>query len=196
MLKRYIITGAPGTGKTTLINALRSYGYSCFSEISRQVITQQQSLNTNKTPWGDLTGFADLVYKQTLSELQIPLQNTTFVDRGLPDLIAYLTAQSNPIPSYLLDFPFKTYYESTIFLTTPWKEIYCNDPQRPQSFQEAMRLHQYLIQAYQNLNFDIVLIPKTTLTKRVDFIRSFIESKKVYSQLIYGSFTSIIDVKD
>ena len=32
-----VITGGPGTGKTTIIDALIEQGYSCFPEISRQI---------------------------------------------------------------------------------------------------------------------------------------------------------------
>lgn len=174
MPKRYIITGAPGTGKTSLIQALQANGYQCFPEISRKIILEQQQIKSNKTPWGDLPCFATLVYQQTIKELQLPIKKNTFVDRGLPDIIAYLKAKSHPIPEYLLDFPFKTHYASTAFLMPLWEEIYINDPQRPQSYQEALHIHQCLIQVYQSLNFTIEIVPKTTLTKRVDFIQSFI----------------------
>ena len=33
-----VITGGPGTGKTTIINGLLEKGYTCFPEISREII--------------------------------------------------------------------------------------------------------------------------------------------------------------
>jgi len=39
--QKYIITGAPGTGKTAIINALKKEGHSCAEEISRTIITQE-----------------------------------------------------------------------------------------------------------------------------------------------------------
>jgi len=40
MNQKYIITGAPGTGKTAIINALMQKGYSCAEEISREIIAK------------------------------------------------------------------------------------------------------------------------------------------------------------
>ena len=41
-LKKIVITGAPSSGKTTLVNQLKHLGYYCFPEISRHVTKQAQ----------------------------------------------------------------------------------------------------------------------------------------------------------
>ena len=35
--KKIVITGGPGTGKTSIINDLKNRGYTCLDEISRQI---------------------------------------------------------------------------------------------------------------------------------------------------------------
>ena len=40
--KRIVITGGPGTGKTTIINSLIESGYSCMEEVSRQITLEAQ----------------------------------------------------------------------------------------------------------------------------------------------------------
>lgn len=40
--RKIALIGGPSTGKTTLINALRSDGYYCMEEISRQVTIDAQ----------------------------------------------------------------------------------------------------------------------------------------------------------
>ena len=86
--KKHIITGAPGTGKTTLINLLKST-ILCMDEVSRKVIIEEQKNNRNGMPWGDINRFTDLVFKLTNQELLN--SHAQVCDRSLLDLEAYLT---------------------------------------------------------------------------------------------------------
>ena len=40
MEKKIVITGAPGTGKTSIIAQLKKLRHSCSEEISREIITE------------------------------------------------------------------------------------------------------------------------------------------------------------
>ena len=40
-MKKFVITGAPGTGKTSILNHLKTKGYNCIDEISREIISEQ-----------------------------------------------------------------------------------------------------------------------------------------------------------
>ena len=44
MPKKIVLIGGPATGKTTLINALKTQGYYCMDEISRQVTLDAQKM--------------------------------------------------------------------------------------------------------------------------------------------------------
>ncbi|CAM1343183.1 AAA family ATPase [Tenacibaculum amylolyticum] len=169
-MKRYIITGAPSTGKTTLINALEQNGHIVFEEVSRKVIRVQQQTNGNKTPWEDVTGFTKLVYQQTLKNLETPIKQHAFVDRGLADNIAYLQLKQQPIANCFLQFNYQKPYHNTVFFCPLWKEIYIQDPQRLQSFEEVQQLERLLLNTYKELGFTIVFVPKTTVEQRLDFI--------------------------
>ena len=54
---RYIITGAPGAGKTTILKALHARGYAVVDEAATDIILREQSLG-NQEPWRD-PGFID-----------------------------------------------------------------------------------------------------------------------------------------
>ncbi len=186
MLKRYIITGAPGTGKTSLINALRDQGMCCFEEVSRRIIIQQQQHQGNKTPWQDVSGFTSLVYQKTVQELKTPLITDAFVDRGLADNMAYLKLKEQPVHSMFKQFNYHKYYHKMVFMLPPWEAIYKEDPQRLQSFKEAQALHLLLQQEYRALGFMVKMIPKTTINNRLNFMISIIKKIPLSSHPISG----------
>ncbi len=55
-----IISGGPGAGKTTLINALSAQGYMTFAEGSRTLIEEQSVRANGILPWTNLPAFAEL----------------------------------------------------------------------------------------------------------------------------------------
>lgn len=161
--KKYIITGAPGTGKTTLINLLKDK-VPCMDEVSRRVIIDEQKNNRNGMPWEDIHRFTDLVFELTTKELLN--SNTLICDRSLLDLEAYLTVANKPIPNYLRNFPYKKNYHTTVFFAPTWFEIYCQDAQRLQEFEYCLTLEKALLEQYTKKGFEIIMLPKTSVTTR------------------------------
>ena len=49
----YVITGGPGTGKTSLIEELKTVGYQTVKEVARDIIKEQQLQGGNALPWKD-----------------------------------------------------------------------------------------------------------------------------------------------
>jgi predicted ATPase len=58
-VRRYIVTGAPGAGKTALLAALRGRGYPVVDEAATDVIAREQARGRAE-PWHD-AGFLDAV---------------------------------------------------------------------------------------------------------------------------------------
>lgn len=52
MLQRYIVTGAPGTGKTALVRRLQEQGWAVVDEAATDVIAREQAQG-NAEPWND-----------------------------------------------------------------------------------------------------------------------------------------------
>ena len=169
--KKYIITGAPGTGKTTTINLLKNT-ISCMDEVARKVILDEQKNNSNGVPWEDINRFSDLVFNVTSKELLI--SDALICDRSLLDLEAYLALENKTIPNYLQRFPYQDTYHNTVFFAPTWFDIYCQDGQRLQEFDYCLKLEKVLLEQYKNKGFNIVILPKYSVEKRTKLILKYI----------------------
>lgn len=174
-IKRVILTGAPSTGKTSVLNYFKQLGYPVYSEIAREVIKKSLANNSNKVPWIDLVGFSNEVAHLQLKQHNLPTSPLNFFDRGLPDVIAYLNNSnietSQLIKSYLDDIN----YHPKVFLFPYWEEIYFNDEERKESFNEAIKIENHIINTYNNLNYSIIKVPKLPINERCDFILKSLE---------------------
>ncbi len=61
MNQKFIITGAPGTGKTSIINELKKRGFSISKEISREIIADELKQGGDVLPWKNLKAFSERV---------------------------------------------------------------------------------------------------------------------------------------
>jgi len=167
--KKFIISGPPGSGKSTLISALEATGIECLKEVSRDVIIAEQNSGSDGMPWKNMERFARLVFDETLIRFQ-KQPKSLICDRSLIDTMAYLEFANKPIFEELKNFDFTPYYHQTVFFALPWSQIYVKDPQRPEPFEYQWSLSNKLIAYYKNHNFNIVYLPFTSITSRVDFI--------------------------
>ena len=91
--RKIALIGGPSTGKTTLINALKSSGYYCMEEISRQVTIDAQDNGIDQLFLKDPLLFSQqllLGRQNQFTQANDLKQDLVFFDRGLPDVIAYL----------------------------------------------------------------------------------------------------------
>ena len=57
-----------------------------------------------------------------------------------------------------------------VFIAEPWREIYKNDKQRYESFNELVEISKHIKKTYKGLGYDLFIIPNDSVTKRVDYI--------------------------
>ncbi|SEM56285.1 Predicted ATPase [bacterium A37T11] len=174
-----IITGGPGMGKTSIVGKLSEIGYFCVKESGRHIIQEQLKKGGTSLPWADKNGFADEMLKMGKRDYKnaLCLNSLVFFDRAIPDVIGYLKLCHLPIHKNVRRSARCNRYYNTVFITPPWEEIYLNDAERKQSFEEAIATYEMMFQVYTDLNYAVVEIPRTTVEKRIDFIFRILKEK-------------------
>lgn len=172
MPQKIVLTGAPGTGKSTIINLLNAKGYFCQEEISREIIKEAERMGSKKLFLSQPILFSKVVLGKRIIQYQQAtnsLKNSCFFDRGIPDITAYLN--NNRIP-YEETFKQSTkkYTYDTVFIFPPWEQIYTTDSERFETFEEAKQLHFAILEEYRKTHQNIILVPFGTPKERVDFI--------------------------
>tara|TARA_R110001583_G_scaffold25760_9_gene93141 strand:+ start:9309 stop:9854 length:546 start_codon:yes stop_codon:yes gene_type:complete len=171
---RYIITGGPGSGKSSLLSALVDKSYQGFEEISRVIIREQHEIGGDMVPWLNLAAFAELCYERMSTQLDLcDSACTCFYDRGLPDIIAYVRRGGLEVPTKY--FEKAKSYNKTVFIAPAWQEIFVNDSERPESFEDAVEINRFLKSTYQELGFNVVELPRVSIEERVAFIEDILE---------------------
>jgi predicted ATPase len=173
--QRFVIAGGPGSGKSTLLHALAAAGEICYEEASRTLIREQLACKGALLPWGDLWGFA----QECGTRMQAQLADSTrhgrcFFDRGLPDLIGYLSHGGRSAPDAWRAA--SRDYAPTVFFAPPWREIYVNDTERPQTFEEAQELSAHIRQAYLDCGFRLVELVTSPVPDRLGQVLGCLEA--------------------
>ncbi len=177
--RRIVITGGPGTGKSSIIDELKQRGHICFEEISRQV-----TLEARKNGVEQLFLSQPLLFSQLLLEGRSDQfieadqhDNTTvFMDRGVPDVLAYMDFFGSDYPDDFLSVCEKNTYD-VVFILAPWQEIFKCDSVRYETFEQSQLIHERLINTYKQFNYHLIDIPFDTVEKRVDFIIDSLNSQ-------------------
>jgi len=173
-----VISGGPGSGKSTLIDALEDQGFERSIEAGRAIIQHQAEIGGTALPWADRALFAELMLSWEMRSYDLAIEQTgpVFFDRGVPDVIGYLTLCGLPVPEHIRRAASMIQYNRTVFLAPPWEAIFTHDSERKQDFDEALRTFKAMEEIYRRLGYEIALLPKSTVQERVNFIRKTLPS--------------------
>lgn len=176
---KYILTGGPGTGKTTILQELRRKGYSVVSEVARQIIFEEQEKEKGILPWTDLALFQDLVIERQLrsEEEATNYQNKKiFLDRSLVDGIAFAEIGKITIKKDLSNLIEQADYKRVFYLEQ--LPFYSQDKERKEDPELAKRIHEQLYRVYDRLGFDIVTVPAVSVEERIKLILNETNAEK------------------
>lgn len=171
---RYVITGGPGVGKTALINELERYGFQIVHEEARSIIKRQVKTGGDGLPWKDKSLYAELMLNASLQTYRKVSADhsteTVFFDRGIIDTFCYMHMENIPFSEEISKIAEKYRYNKKVFILPPWKEIYENDNERKQTWEEAEFTFQQMKETYLKYNYEVIEVPKGTLAERLKFV--------------------------
>tara|TARA_Y100001935_G_C17307082_1_gene513022 strand:+ start:1250 stop:1792 length:543 start_codon:yes stop_codon:yes gene_type:complete len=169
--KRIVLAGGPSTGKTSVLNELKKFGYMCFDEAARDILLQYSSEGSS-FKLDPIKISNEILIKRDYDfnkALNVSCKNDiVFFDRGVHEITAYLRSIAKST-SYWEELP-KNYKYDMVFIFPSWKDIYIKDNSRIEDYEDAMKISPLIYQIYDESSILIVEVPNTSINKRVDFI--------------------------
>jgi len=170
----YVITGAPCSGKTTLLNELKRKGYKIVYEAARTLIDREMKkgkklLEIRKNEFE----FQRKVLRIKIQiEKRLSKKRIVFLERGIPDSFAYYEICGIKSDKYLKNISLSCFYKKIFIL-----EIldYKKDYSRTEDLNKAQNLEKLLEKDYRKLKFPLIKVPVMSIDKRVAFVLNNID---------------------
>jgi len=170
----FILTGAPGSGKTAILNLLRG-DIRCVDEPAREVLAEQRASGGRGTWDQDPALFVDLLLRRSIETYESARgsKDPVLFDRGVPDCVVYaMRAGIDPEP--FTDAVRAYRYAPRILFLEPWRDIYTTDDERVMSFEDTISFGEELRAVYREAGYTLVQIPRTSVSARADLVREFV----------------------
>ena len=172
---RFVMTGGPGAGKTTVLRALAERGYTHVAESARAIIRER--LASGLRPRPPLEQFGHEILQRDIARYRETraTDHPVFFDRGIVDALGVLDQQQaialGEAEAYVRSFP----YNKVVLLMPPWEAIYRTDAERDQTFAEAVQVCEGLRTWYAWWGYETIEVPRTAIDQRVNFILQTVE---------------------
>ncbi len=178
-IQKIIITGGPGSGKTAVIESLKSKGYEVIVEAASELISEGEQ---DEVSAGDVKSFThQVIVRQRKNEKECCKVDggVVFLDGSLVESVAYLRNAGIPLPGELGKHIERANYDRAFFLELlPSEQEIKNhsDRARRLEVQESKKVHSLIKKAYQEFKIPIVSVPVLSVEERVMFVEKHISS--------------------
>jgi predicted ATPase len=157
-MRRYIFTGAPGGGKTTLLGALSGRGYPVVPEAATDVIAVQQARGVVQL-WTDAQFITDILQLQKVRQIGERSAPVVLFDRSPICTLALARYLGHPIPSDLSREVERLIahriFEPDVFLVRPLGFIEPTSARRI-TYEDALAFEAVHESMYEQLGFNLV----------------------------------------
>ena len=153
---------------------MKKEGFYCGNDVAREFIEEQIRSGGKALPWDNRKEFSKIILEKRIKQYEdAPEGDVCFFDRGIPDLIGYLIKAGLKVPDEYYKSAKSHPYQKIVFFTPPWQATFEKDPDRHETFGEAVIIHNAIKKVYQDLGYKVIDVPKTSVDKRIEFILKF-----------------------
>src|SRR5690606_38576984 len=122
----FVITGGPGVGKTTLLNALETDGYKVVQEAARGIIREETETDGDALPWKNKQLYTDKMIAASILDYNRATASQPneicFFDRSILDAVCYADMIGYALSTEIMEKVLNCSYNPKVFILPPWKE--------------------------------------------------------------------------
>ncbi|RFU82935.1 ATPase [Streptomyces triticagri] len=176
-MRRYVLTGTPGSGKTSILHRLAELGHAVVEEAATSVIAEAQGKGVDE-PWTRASFIDDIAALQRRRQSEADASGDVQVfDRSPVCTHALATYLGHPVSPALSEelerITSRGIYERQVLFVRNLG--FCEpSPARRISFEDSLVFEQIHEQSYRTFGYEIVDIPAGELSHRVAQVNSLI----------------------
>ena len=120
----------------------------------------------------DPLGFADAMLASHLRELEsmAGVSGPVFFDRGLPDVVGFLEVSGLPVSPEIDSVCRHVRYFGPIFRAPAWRDIYRQDAERIQDWEEAVASDAAVTAAWKRYGYKVADLPFASVAERLAYV--------------------------
>lgn len=180
-MKRYVLTGAPGSGKTVILRQLEVDGFSVVEEAATALIALKQAQGLDE-PWSRQSFIDEIADLQRIRLLQSSYgsgevqfhDRSVFCTAALSDYLGH--PRSLVLSRELERVVTKQFYQPEVFFIRSLGFIAPTAARRI-SLEEAMRFERVHEEVYRDFGFQLVFVESAAPLDRANRIKAFLREK-------------------
>lgn len=169
-----VLTGAPGAGKTTLLDAAAAAGMATSPEVARALLQSPGGMELRAS---DPLGFAEAMAEAHAREYErfADHPGPVLFDRGFPDVVGFLDVSGLAISPAIDRACRELRYHGPILRAPAWADIYAQDDERIQDWEQAVASDEAVTAAWQRYGYAVSKLPLADVAARLAFLRASLQ---------------------